>query len=120
MGINNNAQIIQSGGNLTIVGGTAGATNNGTIMLAQGYQFVLSGSTLTNPQSINLNSGMVYGSGILNNASGNISGPGTISTPFQNSGGILSIPQGTTSIVQAFANYGSIQLNGVSADLSGG
>jgi autotransporter-associated beta strand protein len=120
VGITNNAQIIQSGGNLTFAGGTAGAINDGTIVLAQGYQFILSGSTLTNTQGINLNSGMIAGSGLLNNTSGNVSGPGTVTARFANSGGILSVPPGTTNIAQPFTNSGAIQITGFGASLSGG
>jgi hypothetical protein len=120
VGITNNVQIIQSGGNLVVSAGTAGAINAGVISLAQGYQLLLSGSTLTNTQDINLNSSILAGTGLLNNTSGNISGPGTITAPFQNSGGALSVPPGATSITQAFANSGAIQLAGITANLSGG
>jgi fibronectin-binding autotransporter adhesin len=118
-GITNNGQIMQSGGNLAISAGTAGAVNNGIISLAEGYQFLLSGSTLENTQSINLDSGMFSGTGTLNNSSGTVSGPGTISMPFLNSG-TLSVPQGTTSITRPFTNAGVIQLIGFGASLSSG
>ena len=120
VGITNNAQITQSGGNLTIFAGAAGMTNLGTISLESGYQLTLSGSALINLGTVNLNSSIVAGSGLLINAGGNVEGPGTISAAFENSVGMLSVPPGTTNIKQPFQNSGSIQLWGLTADLTGG
>ncbi len=120
VGITNNTQITQNGGNLAILAGAGGMTNNGTISLESGYQLGLSGCTLANQGTVKLNSAIVTGSGLLNNAGGNIEGPGTISVAFENAGGILSVPLGTTYITQPFQNSGSIQLWGFTADLTGG
>jgi autotransporter-associated beta strand protein len=120
VGINNNSQITQSGGNLTISAGTSDLVNNGAISLQSGFQFRLSGSTFTNAGTVNLNSSTIAGSGLMNNSSGNVFGPGTITAPFWNSGGILSVPVGTTNIVQPFVNSSSIQLSGFTANLTGG
>ena len=120
VGITNNAQITQSGGNLAIFAGAAGMTNQGTISLESGYELTLSGSALTNLGTVNLNSSIVAGSGLLINAGGNVVGPGTISVAFANSVGMLSVPPGTTNITQPFQNSGSIQFWGVTADLTGG
>ena len=85
-----------------------------------GYQLRLSGSTLNNKGTLNLNSATIAGSGLLNNKSGNLSGPGTITSAFLNSQGVVSVPVGTTEIVQDFTNSGVIQLSGFTADLDGG
>ena len=119
VGITNNGQIAPSGGVLVIAGAST-ASNLGTMSLASGYQLRLSGSTLANLGTLNLDSSTVAGSGLLNNSGGNIAGPGTITVPFVNSSGILSVPQGTMNITQPFQNSGSIQLSGFTADLTGG
>ena len=121
VGIINNAQITQSGGVLTISAGTSNMTNAGTIALVSGFQLRLTSGTLTNQGgTIDLNSSTLAGAGMLNNAGGNVAGPGTITASFQNSNGILSVPLGVTNITQPFINAGSIQLSGFTADLSGG
>ena len=119
VGIINNVQISPSGGILVISAGTAGMTNNGTITLASGSQLRLSGSTLTNLGTVNLNSSTVGGSGLLNNTSGNVLGPGTIIVPFQNAG-LLIVPAGNTNITQPFVNTGTIELTDFAAGLTGG
>ena len=58
-------------------------TNAGTVALQLGYQLRLSGSTLTNTGTIDLNSSTLAGSGLLNSTSGTIAGPGTITAPFE-------------------------------------
>ena len=120
VGITNNSQITQSGGNSTISAGTAGMINAGTIFLVSGYQLRLSGSTLTNSGAIDLNSSTIAGSGLLNNTAGNVVGPGTITAPFQNAGGMLTLPAGNTNITQPFVNTGTIQLADFAAELTGG
>jgi fibronectin-binding autotransporter adhesin len=120
-GIINNSQIVQSGGILTISAGSVAAVNAGTITLTPGYALRLSSGTLSNQGgTIELNSSTLAGSGLLNVVSGSIVGPGTITAFLQISGGILSVPPGTTNITQPFANTGSIQLSGFTADLAGG
>ena len=120
VGITNSGQITVSGGNLTIAAGTAGMTNAGTVALQLGYRLRLSGSTLTNTGTIDLNSSTLAGSGLLNSTSGTIAGPGTITAPFANSGGVISSQQGTINITQAFVNSGGIQLAGLTAVVTGG
>ena len=98
-----------------VIVGTSVASNLGTISFATGYQLQLSGSTLANLGTINLDSstiaGAPSGSGLWINTGGNINGPGAITVPCVNYGGILSVPLGTTNIVQPFQNSGSIQLS---------
>ena len=120
VGIINNAQITQSGGVLTISAGTSSMTNAGTITMVSGYQLRLSSGTLYNQNTIDLNSSTLAGSGLLNNTTGEIVGPGTITAPFVNSGGVLSVPAGGTNITSAFVNSGAIQLDGFTAVLTGG
>lgn len=120
VGITNSGQITVSGGNLTIVAGAAGMTNAGTVAMALGYQLRLSGSTLANTGTIDLNSSTLAGSGLLNNTSGTVAGPGTITAPFANSGSVISSQQGTIDITQAFVNSGGIQLAGLTAVVTGG
>ncbi len=118
-GIVNNAQITQSGGNLTISAGSVAMTNGGGISLASGFQLRLASGTLANSDYINLNSATVAGSGLLDNAGGVVTGPGTIIAPFLNSGELV-VPPGPTNVTQPFASTGAIVLGGVGATLSGG
>ena len=119
VGITNNAQLAENGGNLTIAAGSAGMTNSGTIALQAGYQLRLSGSTLANAGTIDLNSATLAGSGLLNNTSGNVAGPGTITAAFQNAGGMRRESERLDQH-QPFTNNGSIQLAGFGANLTGG
>ena len=104
-GIVNNAQITQSGGNLTISAGSVAMTNGGGISLASGFQLRLASGTLANSDYINLNSATVAGSGLLDNAGGVVTGPGTIIAPFLNSGELV-VPPGPTNVTQPFASHG--------------
>jgi hypothetical protein len=119
VGITNNAQITLSGGNLTIAAGTSSMTNAGAITLVSGYQLRLTSGTLLNSGNIYLNSSTVAGSGLVDNTTGVVTGPGTITAPFQNSGE-LDIPAGPINITQPFVNSGLIVLGGASANLTGG
>ncbi len=118
-GFTNNGSILQSG-NL-VLSNTGGNANSGTIDLSSGRQFTLSeGVSLSNLGTINLNKGVISGSGVLSNDSlGTINGPGTIDSTFVNSG-LLSVPYGSTSITKSFVNSGSIQLGNSGAKLMGG
>jgi hypothetical protein len=121
-GLVNNLQIGQSGGNL-ILSNTGANTNNGTIYLVPGYQFQLSGAgvTLNNYGSLNLDSAIVTGAGTLVNGSGGaIVGPGTITSSFSNTAGVLLVHPGTTNITQAFSNSGIVQLTDPASTLAGG
>jgi hypothetical protein len=120
-GITNNLEIAPIGGVLTISAGTGGMINNGTITLTPSYQLSLSGGTLTNLGNINLNSSTFAGSGLLNNTTGVVSGPGTIAIPFANLlGGVLSVPAGATTLASPLVNAGQIQVAAVSGVLTGG
>lgn len=119
-GFTNNGIITQNGGNLTLA--VAGMSlNNGTINLAQNYQFILgSTTTLSNAGTINLNNGTISGAGILTNSTGGtISGNGNIYSQFSNDGGLLHVT-GNTYISNSFNNSGIIRLSGSAANLSGG
>ena len=119
VGITNNAQVVQSGGNLTISTGTSTMTNAGAISLVSGYQLRLTSGTLLNSGNINLNSSTIAGSGLVDNTSGVVTGPGTITAPFQNSGELV-VPTGPTNVTQPFVNTNAIVLGGLGANLTGG
>ncbi len=108
-------------GNLTI-SNTGTNTNAGTILMANGYVFTLSGSALSNTGTVNLNGGTVTGPATLTNAAGGVvQGSGLISTAFaNNAGATLLLQAGTTHISNGFANAGTVLLNGVTANLTGG
>jgi fibronectin-binding autotransporter adhesin len=110
--------VTQNAGTLTF-SNTGTNYNYGNWNLLAGYQLQLSGSTLINTGTVNLDSGYVAGTGTLNNAlGGTITGPGAISTTFAN-GGVLALSGGTTSVSNAFTNSGQIQLSASSASLNG-
>lgn len=92
--------------------------NSGNMVLAGGRQLILdAGVNLYNTGNLDLNSGIVTGSGFLTNwESGVVSGRGTISSGFQNIG-TLSVDSGKTQVNQLFTNNGLIQLNASSANL---
>ncbi len=116
---NNYGLLTQSGGTLTF-SNTGGNNNYGNWNLLAGTQLQLSGSTLVNGGTVNLNSGLVTGTGTLTNAvGGTITGPGVISTAFSNAG-VLALSGGTTRITDAFTNSGQIQLTSAAASLNGG
>jgi hypothetical protein len=107
--------------NLT-VSDTGTNTNAGTILMANGYVLTLSGSPLSNTGTVNLNGGTVAGSAALTNASGGVvQGSGLISTGFaNNAGATLLLQAGTTDISNGFSNAGTILLDGITANLTGG
>ncbi len=119
VGITNNAQITVSGGNLIISAGTASMANAGAISLVSGYQLRLTSGTLLNSGNIYLNSSTVAGSGLVDNTTGVVTGPGTITAPFQNFGE-LNLPDGPVNITQPFTNSGLIVLGGAGANMTGG
>lgn len=120
-GFTNNALLTQSGGNIEF-SKTGTNQNLGNMDLASGRQFQIIGSTitLTNAGTINLNGGVVTGTGTLNNASGGtFTGRGTVSSKFGNAG-LLLLQSGTTNVTQAFTNSGLIRLSSDAASLNGG
>ena len=119
VGITNNAEIIQSSGNLTISTGTSTMTNAEAISLVAGYQLRLTSGTLLNSGNIYLSSSTIAGSGLVDNTTGVVIGPGTITAPFLNSFE-LNLPGGPVNITQPFTNSGLIVLGGASANLTGG
>ena len=119
-------QTISSGpytqsGNLTL-SNTGTISNAGTILMANGYVLTLSGSPLSNTGTVNLNGGTVAGSAALTNAAGGVvQGSGLISAGFaNNAGATLLLQAGTTDISNGFSNAGTILLDGVTANLTGG
>ena len=90
-------------------------TNGGGISLASGFQLRLASGTLANSDYINLNAATVAGSGLLDNAGGVVTGPGTIIAPFLNSGELV-VPPGPTNVTQPFASTGAIVLGGSRRD----
>ncbi len=117
-GFTNNALITGSGGNMVFTG--AAAVNNGNLTVATGLQAQLNGGGLTNNGTISLNSGAVTGPGTLTNAAGgNLVGPGLVSAPLVNNGG-MQVSAGTMNISGAWTNAGVATLGGLTASLAGG
>ncbi len=118
-GFTNDGQFTLSGGNITLAKGGANS-NAGNIEVPSGLQLRLTGGTLANTGTIDLEGGIVAGTATLNNSAGGIiSGHGTISSPFGNNAGSLVVESGTLNIPQAFANSGEIVLSGGAAALNG-
>ena len=119
-GITNYSQITQSGGTLTL-SNSGTNLNYGTATLTSGYQFRLTGGNLTNFGTVNLDSGVMAGSAsFVNSYGGTISGPGTILTPFSNTGGSMILGYGSTVVEQNFTNTGIVNLESYEASLTGG
>ena len=119
-GFTNNALFTQGAGILTL-GNTGLNTNYGNLLLASGRQFRLTGATLSNAGTFDLNNGIVTGTGtLLNSYGGTVQGTGTVSSQFSNAGGSLVADKGTTNISQGFSNTGLVQLNAATANLAGG
>jgi hypothetical protein len=117
-GFYNYLLLTQSGGNLTL-SNSAPNINLGTITLASGYQLRLNAG-LNNIGTMNVNNAAITGSGVLTNgAGGTVVGPGFIFS-FNNSGGVLLVPAGTTNVPTAFNNAGVIQLTLPASQLNGG
>ncbi len=118
-GFTNNALVTQSGGNFSLTK-TGTNTNAGNIDLEAGRQLILS-SSLQNAGTLDLDGAIVTGAGTLNNnAGGAITGRGSITSPFNNAGGLLANTSGTLNITSAFTNAGTLALDGLSAALNGG
>jgi len=118
-GFVNNAQVTVSG--IATLKNTGANLNKGNMTLSSGNQFRLVGANLNNAGTLNLNNAIIDGSGALaNSAGGLISGHGTINTTFDNSGGLLLVENGTTNAAAGFANTGTVQMAGYSANLTGG
>ncbi|MBA4107867.1 MAG: hypothetical protein C0485_19210 [Pirellula sp.] len=118
-GFTNNAQLVVSGGNLTLAKAGANA-NAGEIEVQAGRQLQLYGGTLTNTGTVDLGGGIVAGAANFSNITGGIvSGRGTISAPMTNAGGTLRAVGGTLHVTSAFANSGVIRLDDA-AGLAGG
>jgi hypothetical protein len=120
-GFTNNSLFSQGSGNLTL-GNTGVNENYGSMSLAPGRIFTLdSGATLFNRGTLALNQVNLNGNGALENPYGGvISGPGTIGSYFNNSGGVMAVGSGTTNIIKPFGNSGLIQLTNFTANLTGG
>jgi len=117
-GFANASELAQSGGPLTL-SNTGSNTNTGNIDLAVGNQLQLTGGSLANSGTINLNGATITGSATLNNSVGGvISGKGAITVPLTNSG-IIALSDGTLNL-PAFTNNGTIAPNGVTANITGG
>ena len=117
--VNNGAWQI-TGGNLALT--SPGANfNAGELDLSLGSQLQLTGGSLGNSGSVNLNGGTVLGAnGLLNNADGIVSGRGIISAPFVNNGGLALFESGTLNVTRGFANNNLVALGSLGANLSGG
>ncbi|HEY1683487.1 MAG TPA: hypothetical protein VGG19_01875, partial [Tepidisphaeraceae bacterium] len=114
--INNNGSFTVSGGSLVI---TSYAFNNyGNINLSTTGQLQCNGNIVSNSGTITLNGSSISGSALLANAAGGtISGSGSITTPFSNSGTVALTAN--TLTLPAFTNNGDIELAGITATLAG-
>ena len=110
-----------AGGTLRLTPGPFNV-NHGTFNLTAATPFDISGATLTNGGTLNLSSGLLSGAtgSLVNGFGGTLVGPGTITSGFSNSGGIVVVGSGTTNITHAFASSGAIQLTTVTSNLVGG
>ena len=116
--VNNGLYVPGSGATLNNSGSNV---NYGNLNLSSTGQWYLMGANFTNSGTLNLNSGLIAGTGSLDNSyGGSIVGQGTINTAFSNSGGVVVVEDGTTNIMPAFTNSGLIQLTSYTANLSGG
>jgi hypothetical protein len=118
-GLQNFGSVTQAG--TTTLSTTGVNANFGNFDLASGGRLHLNGATFSNAGAFNLNGGLLTGTGTFDNTFGGlVYGRGTISAPFSNSGGTVALTTGSTAILNAFSNAGSIQLGGVAASLTGG
>jgi autotransporter-associated beta strand protein len=118
-GLDNEGTLTMTGGTLNL-NASGNNINRGNFNLSSNLG--LGGATLTNSGSLNLNGGLISGAtGLLvNSADGILSGTGTIQSPFNNSGGVLAVGNGSLNVTAAFSNSGVIQLTSVTSELRGG
>ena len=118
-GFSNSGLLVQSGGNL-VLSNTGPNGNTGNWELLPGFELQLSGATLANRGTINLNGATVSGTGTLANAvGGTVFGRGNITANFSNAGALV-LESGTTRVSQPFTNSGQIQMSSNAATLAGG
>jgi fibronectin-binding autotransporter adhesin len=119
-GLDNEGTLTMAGGTLNLsTSAMAANVNRGTVNLSATVPFNLNGATLTNGGALNLDGGTVSGSGLLSNGPGGVvSGPGAITGPFSNAGGLLAVTDNNVNIAQAFANSGDIQLSSGAAGIA--
>jgi len=99
---------------------TGANTNSGNLELASGGQLRLDAS-LSNAGSLDLNGGLLLGSGsLVNTYGGTVHGRGTITTSFDNAGGVLAPDDGIINVTQAFSNSSLVHLTSATASLGGG
>lgn len=116
----NNGVLAQSGTlQLGTTGETLQAINNGNWDLSSGRGLILTGTTLSNAGTMNLNGDTISGTGtLINSSTGTLSGYGAINTAFQNQGRLI-IDSGRFSLGQALSNSGQILLSSATASLGG-
>ena len=120
-GFSNRLALLQTGGNLTL-SNTGANSNIGNWDLALGKQLKLVGATLSNQGALNLNGGIVTGTGtgsLINGVDGTIEGRGVIASLFQNDGRIV-LNAGNLRIDRTFVSSGQINLTSTAAALTGG
>ncbi len=119
-GFTNNLLLDQGAGNASIVGpGTV--ANYGTFNLSSGHSFSI-GIPINNYGQLNVNGALIETSAadtLINQAGGFVNGPGTILTPFTNSGTVLP-GNGSLYIQSGWSNSGSVQLTASTSGLTGG
>jgi autotransporter-associated beta strand protein len=117
--LSNTGSLSMTGGTLTLNAGGLNI-NSGSISLALLARLNITGNTLTNTGLLSLDGALVSGPGTLANAaSGYVSGTGTISSAFSNSG-LLAVGSVAMTVTQAFINSGAIQLTAFNSALTGG
>ena len=118
-GLDNEGTLNMTGGTLNL-SATGSNVNRGNFNLSATLS--LAGVQLTNQGSLALDGGLINGAGglLTNGVGGSISGTGTISSGFSNTGGGVVLSSGTLNISQPFSNSSLIEVNGITANLVGG
>jgi fibronectin-binding autotransporter adhesin len=122
-GLDNEGTFSLSGGNLKLIGTTN--VNRGSFFLPVNGAFNLASATLTNSGSMIFNASLLSGTtaSLVNSFGGTISGTGTITSGFANTGGLIVVGSagvGTMNITHNFTNTGAIHLTSATANLGGG
>ena len=109
-----------TGGNL-VLSNPGPNLNTGNLELSVGNRLQLTGGSLGNSGTLDLNGSSVVGaSALVNNAGGIVNGRGLISAPFVNNGLLVVAENGTLNLTRSFTNNGLVALGSLGANLTGG